>query len=199
MLFGHTQGVTNSSPTSTERPAEFRSLYWLVVRYLRDNPVAGLRAGLSGAPVSTWSLVPGFVVITLIIGLTTGQLQPQLPDLWRALWLPPLLIVFPTLVEEFFHRGILLPRSLLNAGPGRRFMAATASTAVYVSVHPISPLLGRSDLAFFLDPWMLVIVAVLGYTSAYAYLRSGSLRAPILIHWATVVVWNLFMGGIYSG
>lgn len=161
--------------------------------------MAGLRTPLRGAPASTWALVPLLMVVAPVVGLVTGQMELQGPSLWRALFLPVVLVVFPTLVEEFFHRGILLPRSLLSAGPRRRFAAATASTAVYVSVHPISPLLGWSDSAFFLDPWMLAIVALLGYACAYAYLRSGSLRAPMLIHWATVVAWNLFLGGVYSG
>lgn len=167
--------------------------------YLLANPIAGLRVSLRGAPSSTWALVPVFAAVTLTVGFATGQIELQWPtNMMKVVILPPLLILFPTLVEEVFHRGILLPRSLLQAGPGRRFAAASASTAVYVAAHPISPLLGLSESDFFLDPWMLLIVGVLGYTCAYAYLRSGSLRAPMLIHWATVVVWNLFLGGVYS-
>ena len=93
---------------------------------------------------------------------------------------------------------MLLPRSLLAAGPGRRLAAVSASTAVYVAAHPVSPLLGWSESDIFLEPPVLLVVAALGYTLGYAYLRSGSLRAPVLIHWATVVVWNLFLGGVYA-
>ena len=168
-----------------------------VVGYLRANPIAGLRAPLTGAPLSTWALVPGFAVVTLAVGFWTGHLEPEIPALWQVFVLPIVLLLFPSLVEEFFYRGVLLPRSLRSAGPGRRFAAVTGSTAAYVAVPPISPLLGRSETDFFLDPWMLGVVGVLGYTLGYAYLRSGSLWAPVLIHWATVVVWNLFLGGVY--
>lgn len=168
-----------------------------IIDYLKVNPIPGLRAPLRLTEPATWALVPLFVLVTLTLGFWTGRLEPELPPLWQVFVLPIVLIFLPSLVEEFFFRGVLLPRSLLSAGTGRRFLAVTASTALFVAVHPISPLIGRSDSDFFLDPWMLVVVAVLGYTLGYAYLRSGSLRAPILIHWITVVVWNLFFGGVY--
>lgn len=166
--------------------------------YLVANPIAGLRVGLRSVPTATWALVPFYVVLALSLGLGSGQLDPAWPSLAKALILPPLLVIFPSLIEEFFYRGILLPTSLRTASATKRFAAATGSTALYVAAHPISPLLGLSTSDFFLDPRMLVIVAALGYTCAYAYLRSGSLRAPILIHWVTVVVWNLLFSGVYS-
>ncbi len=165
--------------------------------YLRENPIEGLRQRLCGAPSSTWSLVPVFCIFALVMGFTQGLLTPELPTVVQLVTFPPVLLLFPALIEEFFYRGVLLPRTLIEASPLRRFAAVSASTAVYVAAHPLSPLfLGRDSLNVFLDPMMLLIVAVLGYTCGYAYLRSGSLRAPILIHWLTVVVWNLFLGGV---
>jgi predicted Abi (CAAX) family protease len=184
----------NRQPSALRAPAD---LLGSARRYLRNNALAGLRARLFGAPVETWALVPFFVLAALSLGLVTGRLEPELPSIWQILVLPPVLALIPTLVDEFFYRGILLPRSLLTASGPRRFWAVTASTALYVSAHPISPLLGLSESDFFLDPRMLLVVALLGYTCGYAYLRSGTLRAPMVIHWGTVVVWNLFLGGVY--
>lgn len=184
------------NPTRNDIP---QSPIGRVVKYLRDNPIEGLLTPLRGAPPSTWVLVPAFAVCTLVIGFWRDQFELGLAEPLRFLWLPVLLVVFPTLVEEFFYRGILLPRSLRNASASRRFLAVTASTALYVAAHPLSPLLGLTDFDFFLDPWILLVVGILGYTCGYSYLRSGSLRAPMLIHWGTVLVWNLFLGGVYSG
>lgn len=168
------------------------------MKYLRTNPVAALKVPLRGAPRSAWALVAPFAVVTLGLGFSSGQFDLGLASGWRVLLLPLVLVLYPSLVEEFFYRGVLLPRSMVTAGWTRRFAAVSASTALYVAAHPLSPLLGLSESDFFLDPRMLFVVAMLGYTCGYAYLRSGSLRAPILIHWATVVVWNLFLGGVYS-
>lgn len=184
----------DTTGTPDRSPARWPSI---AADYLRANPVAGLRAPLQPGQLRTWRLVPVFVVVTLVLGFWTGRLEPELPPLWQVVVLPVVLIILPSLVEEFIYRGVLLPRSLIDASAGRRFLAVTASTALFVAVHPVMPLLGRSESDFFLDPWMLVVVAVLGFTLGYAYLWSGSLRAPILIHWVTVVVWNLFFGGVY--
>jgi membrane protease YdiL (CAAX protease family) len=129
----------------------------------------------------------------LLLGFWSEELVLARPSLMRALVLPIVLVVFPSLIEEFIYRGLLLPRSLADASSTRRFWAVTGSTAVYVAAHPIVPLIGLVDSDFFLSPWMLIVVAILGYTLGYSYIRSWSLWAPIVIHWATVVVWNLFL------
>ncbi len=179
-------GITDPTPD--------RAPSWLggALDYIVRNPVAGLRAPIRGAPRATWSLVPLLVLTALAIGLPAGLLSPRWPEWWMVIVVPPVVLVVPSLAEEFLYRGVLLPRSLLSGGPLVRFGAVTAATAVFVAVHPIPPLLGVTGNDIFLDPRMLVIVAVLGYVAGYAYLRSGSLWAPVLIHWLTVVVWNLF-------
>ncbi len=62
--------------------------------------------------------------------------------------------------------------------------------------HPLNAVtLNRSAIPVFLDPAFLVIVAALGLTCGYSYVVSKSIWVPIFIHWATVVVWVLFLGG----
>ena len=41
----------------------------------------------------------------------------------------------------------------------------------------------------------LLIVALLGITCSVSYVLSRSLWTPIIIHWLTVVVWVIFLGG----
>ncbi|MCI5125432.1 MAG: CPBP family intramembrane metalloprotease, partial [Candidatus Electrothrix sp. AR5] len=41
----------------------------------------------------------------------------------------------------------------------------------------------------------LVIVFCLGIVCSLAYILSRSLWVPIIIHWLTVVIWVLFLGG----
>jgi predicted Abi (CAAX) family protease len=41
------------------------------------------------------------------------------------------------------------------------------------------------------DPRFLVQVTLLGLACSLAYLVSGSIWPPVLIHWLTVVVWLL--------
>lgn len=163
--------------------------------YLTANPLAGLRVQPPSLRSRAWALAPIYAVMALSIGLGTGILELQWPSIAEALIRPLGLLIFPALIEEFVFRGILLPRSLMEASWQRQWLAIGLSTIVFVLHHPMNHfLIGFTDTSLFIDPGFLVIVAALGVTCGFAYLRSGSLWAPIAIHWATVVVWNLFLG-----
>jgi predicted Abi (CAAX) family protease len=70
------------------------------------------------------------------------------------------------------------------------------STLLFVAWHPLNALtINPSAPALFLDPAFLLISAALGITCGYSYVVSKSLWVPVLIHWATVVVWVFFLGG----
>lgn len=137
-----------------------------------------------------------YLVVALVVALSSMDVFPlSLPPLWKVLVLPPLLVIFPSLLEEAFFRGVLLPRSLAEAEPLNRFAAVSVSTAIFTVWHPLNHwLISFTDTSLFVEPAFLVIVVALGYACGYAYLRTRSLWAPILIHWATVVMWNLFFG-----
>ncbi len=49
--------------------------------------------------------------------------------------------------------------------------------------------------SLFLNPWFLVITGALGVTCGYGYALSRSIWVPVIIHWVTVSVWVLFLGG----
>lgn len=106
------------------------------------------------------------------------------------------LFVFPSLLEEAFFRGILIPRDTVERGATRSILAIGWSTLWFVAWHPFNAVtINPSAPALFLDPAFLLTSAVLGITCGYAYVVSKSLWVPVLIHWATVVVWVFFLGG----
>jgi len=162
---------------------------------LRRNLLPSLRTPLSSVPRTDWLIVVAYGAVALAIGLGTDLLHLEFPSLFELLVLPALLLIYPCLIEESIFRGLLLPRSLMTATRLRQGLALTVSTALFVIMHPLNAwLVGLSDTSQFLEPPFLIIVTLLGYTCGYVYLRSGSLWAPIAVHWATVVAWNLFLG-----
>lgn len=166
-----------------------------VAAYLRANPMASLKVRPPPLNDSAWALAPIYAVLAVGLGLGTGILTPEWPSVAEALIRPIGLLLFPALIEEFVYRGILLPRSLRRASPQRQWLAIAGSTALFVLHHPANHfLIGFTDTSLFVDPAFLAIVTALGVTCGFAYLRSGSLWVPILIHWATAVTWNLFLG-----
>lgn len=162
--------------------------------YLSDNLLAGLRAPLTLAK-SQWPIAAVYGCFALAVGVGTGLLRPEAPSWFELLVLPFVLVLYPSLLEESVFRGLLLPRSLLHGSARRRFLAVSASTALFVLMHPVNAwFIDLSDTSQFLEPPFLLIVTALGYACGYLYLRSGSLWAPIALHWSTVVAWNLFLG-----
>ena len=134
-------------------------------------------------------------VAALALGLGSGLFTPGLPRLWELAVIPPLLILYPSLIEESVFRGLLLPASLAESSVRRQVGAVALSTGLFVAMHPLNHWLIRlSDTSAFTDPVFLVIVTLLGLTCAVQRLKTGSLWLPIATHWATVVVWNLFLG-----
>ncbi len=164
--------------------------------YVRRNALVGLRQPLHRASAGLWLPAGLYTVVAVVVVLLSGDIFPfSLPGPLKVVLLPPLLLLYPSLVEELVFRGLLLPRSLLAASPLRQFGAVTLSSLVFTAYHPLNHfLVGLSDTTLFVHPAFLLIVLALGYACGYAYLRTGSLRAPILIHWLTTVVWNLFLG-----
>lgn len=167
-----------------------RAIIWL-----RQNPLAGLRAPIRPVPTSVVLFAGLYGLAALAIGLSTGLLEPSWPELWQVLVLPVLLVIYPSLLEEIVFRGIFLPRSLLVAPLWKQAAAVAASTFVFVVYHPLNAkTLSLSDTSMFTDPAFLAIVTLLGLVCGFAYLRTGSLWIPVAIHWATTLVWNLALG-----
>jgi CAAX protease family protein len=164
--------------------------------YLKTNLVEGFRTSPLRAPLKAWSLVPFYAAISLAVGFSSGLLRFELISAKLAPLLLITLFVFPSLLEEAFFRGVLIPRDSFERGATRSILAIGWSTLMFVAWHPLNATtINPSAPALFLDPAFLLISAALGITCGYGYVVSKSLWVPVLIHWATVVVWVFFLGG----
>jgi uncharacterized protein len=130
-----------------------------------------------------------------MIGLLTGfcRLELMKASAWSIASTPIVLLVMPSLVEEFFFRAVLLPHPVEVISPRTQFFWASVSLMAFVASHPINGLVSRRWV--FLDPVFLVLATLLGIVCTITYLKSGSIWVPILFHWLTVVVWIMFLGG----
>lgn len=165
-------------------------------QYFRTNLLAGLQTSPFRAPLRAWLPVPFYAVIAMAIGFGTGLFHFQIVSTKLAPLLPFTLFVFPSLLEEAFFRGLLIPRNIALRGRKRAILTVAGSTLLFVAWHPLGAMtVNPSAKAIFLDPAFLLIVTALGITCGYSYVVSKSLWAPVLIHWTTVVVWVFFLGG----
>lgn len=164
--------------------------------YLRDN----LAAGLTTSPLRAWRisglLALAYAIPALALGLASGLLQPGLVEARFFILLPLSLFLFPSLLEEAFFRGLLIPRDTARRGPGAVVFFTLLSTLTFVAWHPLNALtINPTAREVFLNPTFLGIVFLLGLSCSLAYIYSRSLWVPVIIHWLTVVVWVLFLGG----
>ncbi len=148
---------------------------------------------------ATWRWCLGlfgvYTLCALLIGLLTGfcRLELMKASAWLIAATPIALLVMPCLVEEFFFRAVLLPHPVEAISPRTKFFWASVSLIAFVLSHPINGLVSRRLV--FLDPVFLVLATLLGIVCTITYLKSGSIWLPILIHWLTVMVWIMFLGG----
>lgn len=120
------------------------------------------RHGLTGTAVST---ACGIAYTALL--KHSGQLPPPafaLAQDWHWLWLIGLTVLAAPLCEEFIFRG-LLQGGLRRSLPA--WQAIVFSAAMFAIVHP---------------PLSMLPVLVLGLSAGWAYERSGTLAAPMLVH-----------------
>ncbi|MFL1465962.1 type II CAAX prenyl endopeptidase Rce1 family protein [Marinobacter sp. HN1S83] len=165
-------------------------------KYLRDNLGQSLLASPFRAPLKAWALVPVFAIIAVSVGFGAGLFQFGWLDSTLTPLLPFLLFVFPSFLEEAFFRGVLIPRNILDSGAVKATWAVGISTVVFVVWHPLNALaFNPTAIPLFLNPWFLVITCALGVTCGYGYALSRSIWVPVIIHWVTVTVWVLFLGG----
>lgn len=121
--------------------------------------------------------------------------------------LPFSLFIFPSLLEEAFFRGVLIPNNAKEKG--KQFIAFITLVSVFLFVlwHPLNTLtvnLGAREI--FLNTSFLFILFCLGLVCSLSYIYSKSLWVPVIIHWFTVffgyfslegeiLFWNSMMSG----
>lgn len=102
----------------------------------------------------------------------------------------------PSLPEELLYRVLLLPHPSEEVGLSVRWAWSAVSLVLFILAHPLLAWGAWPwARAIFYRPAFLLIVALLGATCTLAYFATGSLWAPVAIHWATIVGWKLFFGG----
>lgn len=127
------------------------------------------------------------------IGFTTGlyHLTPTQPDLALRMLT---VILIPALGEEIPFRAVLTP----GPGEGRRpWVEIGVATGLYVLWHVVEALTFLPNAApVFLRPDFLLCCAVLGLGCAVTKRVTGSVWPAVLLHWALVVVWQTWLGGV---
>ncbi len=125
-------------------------------------------------------------------GLASGLLRPPWRQLTAPGWLrlAAALMLMPSLLEEGIFRVLLLPRGLAGLAPLDQLAWAGLSVGLFVLYHPLA---GRfwypQGRLLFEQPRFLVPCGLLGAVCVIAYASTGSLWAPVLIHWFTVLIW----------
>ena len=166
----------------------FRSLLADLIVAIKTPPTANVPECLR--------IVLAYSVAALAIGFGSGIYTVQMLDVQKFWYLPLTLLLFPSIPEEFFFRGLLIPRNAAHLPWQRSVSYVVFSAFAFTIWHPLNALtVNPSAQAFFLNPFFLVIVFLLGLACGYCYLLSRSIWVPVLIHWLTVVVWVLFLGG----
>ena len=128
-----------------------------------------------------------------LIGFASGlyHLTPTQPGMPLRM-----LVVFfiPALGEEIPFRGLLTP----GPNEGRRPRLEIAiSTALYTLWHVVEAVTFlKSAASVFLRPDFLLCCAVLGLGCAITRRVTGSIWPAVLLHWALVVIWQTWLGGV---
>ncbi|PYQ81564.1 MAG: hypothetical protein DMG01_03670 [Acidobacteria bacterium] len=138
-----------------------------------------------------------FLVCSLPIGLLSGLLHPGLAPLApaAAILTTITLLAHPACTEELIFRVMMLPRRIDRLPRGSLCALAIALIA-FVAAHPLNArLFWPASLGLFANPYYLALAALLGLACSAAYLISGSIWPSILIHWISVVLWMLLLGG----
>ncbi len=142
-----------------------------------------------------------YAVTALFIGSFTGFFKLGLlkTDIRLILFLPISLFLFPSLFEELFFRGVLLPHKQRKLPRKQVFLYSVVSIGVFVAYHPLNALtFARFAYPIFMNPIFLSLATFMAIACTVTYLRSGSIWIPIVIHWLTVLVWVLLLGGSNS-
>jgi predicted Abi (CAAX) family protease len=167
-----------------------------MISYIKKNLLAGLKTLPRDAFLFSILLTIGYGVIALITGFASNLFEVGLVESKFVFFLPFSLFVFPSLLEEAFFRGLLIPNNTKQKGYRYIAFYALLSTVIFLLWHPLGALtINPAAREIFLNPSFLFIVFCLGLVCSLSYIYSKSLWWPIIIHWLTVLLWVLFLGG----
>ncbi|MBD3243769.1 MAG: CPBP family intramembrane metalloprotease [Chitinivibrionales bacterium] len=170
---------------------------------LLHGRLADLRAGLHTCPDRRairigLAALAIHLILTGFIGFGSRfmHLAPLQAPVWLAALLPVTLLVFPSLLEELFFRGVLIPHPSRAVSMRDRYTMVALSTVAFVLWHPLNALtINTTAAGLFTDMRFLAIVVVLGIACGIAYAETGVIWIPVAIHWISVLLWVFFFGG----
>jgi predicted Abi (CAAX) family protease len=152
--------------------------------------------------LEAWLYAAFLLVLFTIIALPIGFLWKFLQiDVVKASWqtiigIITISFVTPAVTEELFFRALLLPQTTEKLSMAQLWVWGCIGLAMFIVYHPLNALtFFPRGLKTFFNIVFLVLAALLGIVCSFAYLQSGSLWTPVVIHWVVVVVWLLFLGG----
>jgi predicted Abi (CAAX) family protease len=147
------------------------------------------------------------LLVYAALALELGRRSSFLPDGWnRHSWrfrpLAPLLrqagwlFLMPSLLEELAFRVALLPHPLEGPSPAASLGWGALSVGLFVVYHPLAGVSWYPQARqVFHDPRFLLQCSLLGVACVLTYNLTGSLWAPVLIHWLAVTLWLWPLGG----
>jgi predicted Abi (CAAX) family protease len=133
------------------------------------------------------------LALMMVIGFVTGlyKLQPTEPGLAPRM----LAVLFiPALGEEIPFRGLLTPGPEETRRPKLEIAVSTGLYTVWHVVEAVTFL--KSAAGVFLRPDFLLCCAVLGLGCAVMKRQTGSIWPAVILHWALVVIWQTWLGGV---
>jgi predicted Abi (CAAX) family protease len=138
-------------------------------------------------------LLLSYAAIAIPVGRQLGFLYPKTISSWRIARKTIVVAFFmPGLLEELCWRVAFIPHPTEVVSPSVRFFWIVLSLVLFVLYHPLNIFVSHDT---FKDPVFLGLAALLGLACTIAYLATGSIWIPAIVHWLIVVGWLLFLGG----
>ena len=142
-------------------------------------------------------LLAVYSFISLSIGFGTAFLNFGFSFSWqKSCKIIATSLIAPALLEELFFRALLLPHPIENVTIQTEAISIIISLFLFVIYHPLNALtffpVGSKT---FFAPIFLYLATLLGVICTLAYLTSGCIWMSVIIHWLTVIIWLLCLGG----
>lgn len=130
---------------------------------------------------------------SLRLQFTTLELQQN----WKKIAIVLITTFFiPGLSEELLFRAILLPHPSETTSTIQLWLWISVNLVLFVAYHPFEGLTyAKVQQKTMMNPVFLLLAGLLGMACAIAYLHTGSIWPSVIIHWVTVAVWRLCLGG----
>jgi len=139
-----------------------------------------------------------YIAVALPIGFCSGffTIGVLKTNIWVTIVLPVSLLFVPSLFEEIFFRGLLLPHKERKISAKSMLLYSLFSITAFIAWHPVNAMtINPLAYSMFTNPVFLSLAALLAIACTITYLKTGSLWVPIAIHWLTVVAWVFLLGG----